>query len=252
MGKQRDERKPSRVREVWNDGGRFALIVIWLVAVLLTASFVFGTADADEGGNVAEWVAALSTLAALLAALVAAHYAGRTFTIERGRDADRDRERRQVQVARFAAWIQDPIAWIGGLVTTTIESGQPVSVRQQSQPVLPERITVIVRNASALPIHGLRLEFYVRAKGSSDPWAYAGHYVVGLVPPDTTEEVVADDVGLWEEMSRVLDGISGSRDEPVDLAGGVNLGWSLTDNAGVRWRKSPGSAGPVEESAEPL
>lgn len=225
----------------WMLAAAFAVIAL---PVLLAWRTVMGA------GNAAEWVASLATVAAFLAAVVAARLAGRALALEHERDADRERERRREQVAKFAVWTEETIPWVGGLVTVTFGPGQTQGVNhQQPQPVLPERIPVMVRNASPLPLHGLRLEFYVRAKDSDDPWTYAGHFKQRIVIPETTEQVVADDVGLWEEMSRVLDRIDGSHDEPAD----IKIGWSLRDNAGVKWRQGPGNSGPVEDPRpEPL
>jgi hypothetical protein len=236
------------VRRTWNALRKTDRFTWWMVAMavgVIALPILLATRTTMGWGSAAEWVASLATVAAFFAAVVAARLAGRTLSVEHRRDAERERERRREQVAQFAVWSDEVIPGIGGLVTVDFGPGQTQGVeRQQPQPVLPEHIPVTVRNASPLPIHALRLEFYVRAPASADAWMYAGHFERGLVPPQTTERVVADDLGLWEEMSRVLDRIPGSHDESAD----IGIGWSLRDNAGVRWRRAAGGAGPVEDA----
>lgn len=222
------------------------LAVVAAVGVpLLVACFTGG-----EYGSAAEWVASLATVAAFVAAVIAVRVAGRTFALERNRDADRDEEQRRSQAERVAAWIPDPVSWVGGRVTVSWMPDGSQTKAQESVSVVPSRVSVTIRNASLLPINGFQLEFWVRAPGTSDPLVFAGSYMqaIGLIPPETTTSVEIDDGNLLRELTGpALSLIVGSHDGPSDLF----LGWSFIDNAGVRWRRSPRGAITEDSRREP-
>jgi len=222
------------------------LAVVAAVGVpLLVACFTGG-----EYGSAAEWVASLATVAAFVAAVIAVRVAGRTFALERSRDADRDDEQRRSQAVRVAAWIPDPVSWVGGQVTLSWTPGGSQAKARESVPVVPARVSVTVRNASLLPVSGFQLEFWVRAPGTSDPLAFAGSYMqtIGLIPPEMTTIVEIDDANLLRDLTGpALSLIVGSQEGPSDLF----LGWSFIDNAGVRWRRSPSGAIAEDSRREP-
>lgn len=121
---------------------------LWVVCAALLpvlGGLILKAAGADVPvGSVAEWVAALATIGALIAAMVAAHFAANQLRIESDREDARLRADQQAQAALVSAWPVDTEwqdanqdLYSGGL---TFEDGPLQGVRVQ------------VRNASAAPV----------------------------------------------------------------------------------------------------
>jgi hypothetical protein len=108
-------------------------LFLW-AAVALVVVFILGIAgwhwSDGRRGDLAGWLEASATMAAVVGAAIAAVFAAEAFGLERSRDIERERE-------AFAAQAQDIAVWIHAL-----EKGG---------------VGYVVQNASSLPIYGVRL-----------------------------------------------------------------------------------------------
>lgn len=193
-----------------------------------------------ESGSLADWFGAASTFAAFVGAVWAAHYARRAaeyakdaIRIERARDDMHDNERRRAQAALVAAWPQAGlIKFIGGQVRQSFPGGSTTgSVTREDVAIVPERLTVTVRNGSPLPVGRFTFDLYVKAHDAPD-WQYAGSSPHGLVPPDTTDSAEVMSPQMAIRMREVLAPFASARDTPPE----IEVGCTFVDNAGVWWR----------------
>lgn len=105
-------------------------------AIILGPAIAIGIIADAKAGSIAEWVAAIATLGALLAALYAGQQAAKIVQVEQKRDAERDAAARRAQAEQVAAWGR------GG--------------------------KVYVLNSSNVPIYNIRLLAEVRRKHAMD------------------------------------------------------------------------------------
>ncbi|GAA2146445.1 hypothetical protein GCM10009844_22520 [Nocardioides koreensis] len=216
-------------------------LFVWLVLVGL---LVFATAVAVGGvlggvpGTLADWVGAVSTFAALLAAGYAAVQTRRTFVLEQRRDAARDEDVRRGQAVLVAVWAGE-MEWVGPRISSTFVPGSSLPVTTRGQGVVyPTSIPVTVQNASQVPIYHLRVEVFVGPSASTAvPGAACevsdratGVAVLGLTGP--IEIVSPKFVG---DLTPALESLPDAAKRPP----GLYLGWSFQDNAGQWWRRLP-------------
>ena len=219
----------------------FLGLVLGGTLVLLVAIIAGRSLDA-EPGSIAEWLAAVSALAALLAASYAAVQTSRTFRIEQGRDRQRDQAIRQRQAELVAVWAglimhRGPRITVSGVGNETQEPGV----------VCPESIPVTIRNASDLPIFGLTVDVYI-GDPNQEEVVLGGRYKVlddqnGTAVLGTLKDVEVVNPEMVESMSRAIALRPGSTSGPSP----ISIGWSFKDNAGVLWCKQPGRV--LEEQA---
>lgn len=81
-----------------------------------------------------EWISSIAAVGALIAAIMAARFAGKLFQVEAGRDERFERSRRSSQASRVSAWIE--------AAEHPSHSGE-------------WRIVLVLLNASELPVYGL-------------------------------------------------------------------------------------------------
>ena len=127
------------------------------------ALIVLGTAVAIAGfggGSTAAWLEGLSTLAAFLAAIVAATYAAGAFQLESERDARLRADRRSSQAAFIAVWGTVNVGLISARLRDTVS----------------EVVAILdVRDASELPVTDVRLHVEADTAWAWDPVDPDGH-----------------------------------------------------------------------------
>jgi hypothetical protein len=141
---------PSRNRRA--DAG-FALEVVLAGLVVFAVALTIGLVTGAESGSVAEWVGAISTLAAFLAAVVAAWFASKAYGREVARDRQLARDQRRRQAGLVAAW-----------GATTQEAHHRTSTDGSADVFETPSLTSLlltVRNASELPVSIFQVHIYV-------------------------------------------------------------------------------------------
>lgn len=231
-------------RAIQRDAGLLVGLVLGGAVVFLVAVAAGAALDA-EPGSLADWIAAVATFAALIAASYAAVQTSRTFRLEQNRDRQRDRAVRQRQAELVAVWA-GRITHRGPLNTVTFAPGSSVGQTTRGPGVVyPESIPVTIRNASEVPVYDLTVDVYIGDSKVEEP-VLGGRYKVvdvqnGLAVLGTLADVEVVTPELVESMVRVIETRPGADDEPSPIV----IGWSFRDNAGVRWSRLPG--GRLEE-----
>lgn len=151
------------------------------VIVLITAvgALAANAITGEEGGTTAEWVAAFATLMALMAALAAASYTGRTLKIESAREGARILADKQSQASLVAAWST-------GNQRGSHEKINGVFTRQ----VKIDEVEIAVRNASPVPVTNVVLDvsWVVQQPGADRRrWHVGIRDSIRVLPPDTTK-----------------------------------------------------------------
>jgi hypothetical protein len=216
----------------------FVALVLGGIVVFAVAIAIGAVLDAPPG-SLAEWIAAVSTFAALLAASYAAIQTSRTFKLEQKRDLQRDEALRQRQAELVAAWIPDAIRHEGPMVTDSFVGDSHTRTVEEGV-VVPTILPVALRNASDLPVHSFTVEVYVGDSRTETP-VLGGRWDFGPAFLGTHEKSNIISAALTESLTRVIEQRPGAADGPSP----ISIGWSFADNAGVRWRKVPGR--PLEE-----
>lgn len=137
---------------------------------------VIGVATETEAGSMADWVAAMATVAAFGAAVLAARYAAGAFALETGRDAQFLATHRRSQAALVAAWPERFLPhWDhhpDG--TSTVVEGISGGV-------------AMLRNASDVPVTNVHVDFTViltYADGIAETQTkYLGGEDMAILPP---------------------------------------------------------------------
>lgn len=216
------------------------------VALVLTGLVVFavavgvGVVLGANPGSLADWVAAVSTFAALLAAAYAAVQTRRTFGLEQGRDAERVEQTRRAQAVQVAVW-PGRLYWEGPLVTTNFTGDNPSpQVTRSPGVVRPTSIPVTVHNASPVPVWHLYVEVWFSGMSAGSAMTLAAAFKVmgeadGIAVMGRTSGIEIATPELVGDMVRVLEMIPGADEAPVN----AGIGWSFQDNAGQWWRRHP-------------
>ena len=218
--------------------GRLFVSLILVGVVVFAVSVATGTALGAEPGSLADWLAAVSTFAALLAAAYAAVQTSRTLSLELDRDRLRDQDRRQAQAELVAVW-SGTIESQGPRITLKVEPGK-VPVETKEGVCHPISIPVTVRNASPLPVHEVHVEIYFQDTRDGS-WVLGGRHLVvddasGIAIVGTREDMEIMTPDMVESMVPVLERLPGADAGPIP----IGIGWSFRDNAGQRWRRGPG------------
>lgn len=189
-----------------------------LIVVAAALGIVFG--HHLNWGDVPTWVLALTTLLAFVAAAFAGVVAYDLLQIERARDAtaaleaqDRQEAERRAQASRVAAWY------------STWEEQEPFTQVRR----LGRHWGAVIRNASDLPVYGLRVLFCVPVPhGSGLTWRQGERFLSpprAIVPPGECTVELPDDIRQDVE----ADG-----HEPEWL-----VAFEFADAAGGRWLRDP-------------
>ncbi|WP_435746472.1 hypothetical protein [Nocardioides sp. SYSU DS0663] len=170
-----------------------------------------------------QWLEAVATGLAVVAAAVAALYAARAFGLERAREDRWQADQRRAQAALVAAWASGPsyhhdrAALIDGL---SVRSGI-------------DGARVRVRNASDIPVARVTVDVSVdlSAEGAEPMRRVSlGTHALPVLGPAVTEDVVvhADEVLTFNDPDVSFE----------DVVVTLRVGLSFIDAAGVLWRRN--------------
>lgn len=194
--------------------------------LILGPAICVGVAMDGKWGSIAEWVAALATVAAFFAALVAARFAAGALKIEQARETDRLEIKKREQASLVSAWIDIEYA-VGA-------DGSRVAVTG---------LTCRLRNASALPVHDVRviglIERHSKERRSRE--MFRGVELSTL--PPSNEPIVERIGGPGRNgLVSVVDGAA----RAARIAPRCTL--EFTDSSGRRWVRYP--SGELEEDLD--
>ena len=194
----------------------FVLIAIAGALLLFATAIGLGLlADADPG-SFPDWVAAVATLAAFCAAVVAGKLAHDALKIEQGRDRDRQEEARKAQASLVAAWVD----------------GEPSVLDDGSGDLL--RYKVVIRNHSQLPVTSVCIRLvHERVGAERATHTYVGTSIdINTLPPgDLNNRYISV---RPVELSRA----SSIRDDEIEDAS-ERLEVGFRDATGALWRRTP-------------
>lgn len=208
-----DEKQPSYVP--------FLLTVFAGACVVFAASMVIGLAVGADPGSFADWLAAVSTLAAFGAAVVAARYAAGAFDLESVREQRWVDNERSSQARQVAAWagvkeVENRASGsVPGVFDKLFESG-----------ILPRTSTlegVYLRNASDLPVTQVSIRLFL----ADEP---AGRMRLGVIPPAGVPLFVRTPNEMKVPANPEVLDIDGA--EPT-------VGLAFVDAAGRQWCREP-------------
>jgi hypothetical protein len=218
---------------------RSAVMIGVAVASLLVVlgGVVIGYLVAAPAGSVAEWVAALATVAAFAGASVAVWYASQALRVELARDARRFEAERRAQAAlvHIAMDVETE-----GHVTERFAGGQHSTTYHR--PVIPVGATLHLTNASQLPVYDVQVHFYDSPDiGETGPQYVASHGIDEVAPGRQDLPVVFDDETRTAFQRRLESRsnwppASAQEYRPPE----IRLSWNLRDAAGVRWSRRGG------------
>lgn len=209
---------------------------VLLAVLVLGPSVAVGMALNADAGNIADWVAAVSTTLALGAAVVAARVAFQTLDRELMKDG-------RGQAEMVSAWAAAPMQWVADDVGH-VEGQNDVSEADEFA-VQVGGVDVRLRNASELPVTNVKLAVELILDHDAAPIPFAERRTIPVVPPGVSPQsvvVMADDPI--------------ARDQFVDLhttvLNRVILRLRFTDAAGMEWlRTIPGELAPFERDVRP-
>lgn len=218
-----------------------------VVAVVVAGLTVFALAvligwqtDAPTA-TVADWVAAIATVAAFGAAVIAAWYAGRALRAEQERDAKRDEAERRSQASLIAAWLDEGMYWTSAREVTAraYDPSREVPPPQDAVAVVPHHTTLVIHNASPLPIYDFTLTLFDEPGPGESELVLAAEHTLGMARAGES---------VWEltfprEVQDACERRQTSRSdwppdrvEPLEL----HIGWKFRDAAGAGWERHPG------------
>jgi hypothetical protein len=153
----------------WLVGSVLACGLAILVVLLVAAAFDRGATNTDG----ASWIEAISTLAAVVIATIAALFAGRAFVLEDRRERRAQQDLQQFQAARVAVWAE--------VAKTRAQQGGRLRT-------YPGQLTIHLRNASDLPVTQVTVTLQLHGtKVDGNRWTTWGDDVeFPLLPPAST------------------------------------------------------------------
>lgn len=163
-----------------------------LFTLVLGPAIALGVAFDAKVGSISDWVAALATTGALVAAMIAARYAAGVLRIEQAREERVEKDRRAEQANRVAAWPDHVLYDLGdqdelsGEVTRTSVRGA----------------IVMLRNMSDVPVTRLSLRLFVEHPDRDGTGLCVGQADLDLLPP--TDEPIRVAVERGEDTPPVL------------------------------------------------
>ncbi|TYB94055.1 hypothetical protein FXF53_27415 [Micromonospora sp. WP24] len=165
---------------------------------------------AAEWGDVPTWVGAVASLGALTAATVAARVAKRVYQIESERDQQAEADRRERELEAMRAQASRVSAWWDTAYRVD-DAGQRYSLGRAA----------LVRNASELPVHSVRVFFHAPLEGGG--YEHFGPAIKAVVPPGSVPIDVYPPVGL-------------SSVESADVVVEIEF----IDAGGLQWKRDTG------------
>ena len=128
---------------------RYVLESTLILLIILGPAVCLGIALDARSGSIAEWVAALATAGALLAAGYAALWARDLLSVEHARDARNEDFLRRQQASKVALW-GPRNDWVRGQISSDLPDG--TKEWTEGGPSSLKSVRFRVRNASDLPI----------------------------------------------------------------------------------------------------
>jgi arabinogalactan oligomer/maltooligosaccharide transport system substrate-binding protein len=193
------------------------LLVVGFGVVAVSVLRASAWADRRYGAKadtLPDWIAAVSTYAAFLAAGVAVYFAWRAFRIEAKREARWELDQRSAQASKVSAWY--------GTKVSQAPLGASELITQLSART---RRGVLLRNASEAPVYDVSVFVIVRDETRLNPedvvWLTKD---IGLLPPMSEPVFRSLEADIQTEF-------------PSDAEPRVQI--SFTDAAGVEWIRSP-------------
>lgn len=244
-GPGRSEPKPNAQgadgaqRRAWHptaEGRLFFVESVLMGLLILGPSVAVALALDFQHGNLAEWLSALATTGALIAALAAARYAKKAFELERSRDNVRDEERREQQASQVAAWVQRL------QLAKKQSSNGPVKVL-----VPPGQVFNFI-NRSGLPVTDAVFVFQARVQRNTTFILSLGEWRHILLTPNDLPQELPLPEPVRAALQRVAtDNVDRKTGEVPAIT--VTVGVTFTDTANRHWTRQPnGSLAPAADA----
>lgn len=198
---------------------------------------VAAVASVGPGQKLTEWIEALATLAAFIAAIVAARYAAGAFRLENRRDELVAADRRAEQASMIAAWFES----------------REESVRLNGRAIFPLSTltvrTIVYRNASHVPVTGVTAAVwavvYEPLLSGERRRECVGIQQAAVLPPaaEPVERKLGADI--IEKMSSITDEVA-QQGQTTHVE--ILVALYFTDSSGRRWvRDTEGQLRDVSE-----
>ncbi|WP_234583452.1 hypothetical protein [Micromonospora sp. MH99] len=171
-------------------------------------------------GDVPAWGSFVTTLGAFVAAIWAGRTARRLYERESARDQRAEEDRRERSEEQRRAQAVQVCGWFGTTPITGVMGGSWCAWMQ---------------NASRVPVHDVKVEFYFRKFGTEEEPDLRDTKLMSVLPPATEPRVVIPDGDLTRETGE-LDAYG----DPVVLETTKDFAVAIefTDAAGYRWRRN--------------
>lgn len=223
---------PRRAQHLWRRSPFWAKVTE--VAAVVVAAATIGTLLSD-GDSFVAWLEAVSTLAAVLAAMYAGLYAANAWKLEVQRDDRWVAQQRSEQASRIAAWPGEPRPHF---------TGQQDETTGESMSDGFEGLVVWLRNASDVPVTRVSIDatLVVRPAGTDPIRREVGTQEIALLEPSTepVEKVVAAPRPVNPNAYRPGN---------VDIEYWFEVGVSFRDAGGRDWHRTPDGQLFVESDA---
>lgn len=170
-------------------------------------------------GTWPEWIEALATAAAFLAAAVAALYAAGVFSLEEARDRRREVAEHQAQAELVAVWLARGVGTSSG-------------------PELSRQYEVQVRNASDLPIFDLRISASITMTFGGRRLPHKAAFAAQLLPPTDAPQGIARGTAVWTVPADVHALPHETRKEVLSTRRETQaITYTFRDSGGRRWAR---------------
>ena len=216
--------------------------ILGVVAIAVVVGLISGA----DTGSMADWVAAIATVAAFGAAILAARYAAGAFRLESDREGQLLRAQQTAQAALVAVWPDR-------FVTSWLPEHDGVDTADGIAGAV-----AMLRNASDVPVTNVHVDFRVLladAEGLAEANStYLGGEDLAVLPPSTEPREIKWFLGLdpvmIPEVPMLDDGGDGPPSGTYDSSRLV-VDITFRDAAGVLWhRDSGGQLAEVTESRQ--
>jgi hypothetical protein len=185
-----------------------ALVGLMTFAVAVTIGLVTGAPT----GTMADWVAGISTFAALIAAIFGAWYAAQAFGVETRREDRWAQQQRLAQASLVAAWV--------GETVKEVDFTNPVNraLRYAIDSTYAYK-GVYLRNASDLPVTSVQYRLFLDDEPAGLRW-------VGTLPPGETPIFVGDQPGDRDLVNPDVQNFSDAFQVAVTFRDAAGRSWS--------------------------
>jgi hypothetical protein len=223
---------PRRGQHLWRRSPFWAKVTE-VAAVVVAAAMIGGILS--DGDSFAAWLEAVSTLAAVLAAMYAGFYAANAWKLEVQREDQWVAQQRSEQASRIAAWPGEPRRHF---------TGQQDELTGESMSDGFEGLSVWLRNASDVPVTRVSIDatLVVRAAGTDPVRREVGTQEVALLEPST------EPIEKFVAAPRPVN-VNTYRPGNVDIEYWFEVSVSFRDAGGRDWQRTPDGQLFVESDA---